>query len=72
MLHPALARALATAQVEDQLRSAARWRTIRLARQARAIRGGDEALVGVASALRRPSRWRNRPTRSRASRRSTS
>jgi len=41
MLHPALARALATARVEDQLRAAARWRTIRLARRARATRGGD-------------------------------
>ena len=33
MLHPALARALATARIEDQLRAAARWRTIRLARR---------------------------------------
>ena len=41
MLHPALARALATAHIEDQLRAAARWRTIRLARRARATRGGD-------------------------------
>ncbi len=41
MLHPALARALATSHIEDQLRTAARWRTIRLARRARAKRGGD-------------------------------
>jgi hypothetical protein len=41
MLHPALARALATAHIEDQLRVAARWQTIRLARRARATRGGD-------------------------------
>ena len=41
MLHPALARALATAHIEDQLRAAARWHTIRLARRARATRGGD-------------------------------
>jgi hypothetical protein len=40
MLHPALARALATARIEDQLRAAARWHTIRLARRARAPRGG--------------------------------
>jgi hypothetical protein len=33
MLHPALARALATAHVEDQLRAAARWQTIRRARR---------------------------------------
>ena len=39
MLHPALARALATARIEDQLRAAARWRTVRLARRARATRG---------------------------------
>jgi hypothetical protein len=41
MLHSALARALATAHVEDQLRAAAHWRTIRLARRARATREGD-------------------------------
>ncbi len=39
MLHPALARALTTARVEDQLRAAARWRTIsrglRVARESR-------------------------------------
>jgi hypothetical protein len=40
-MHPALARALATAYIEDQLRAASRWRTIRLARRARATRGGD-------------------------------
>jgi hypothetical protein len=40
-MHPALARALATAHIEDQLRAADRWRTIRLARRARATRGGD-------------------------------
>ena len=33
MLHPALARALATAHTEDQLRAAARWHTIRRARR---------------------------------------
>jgi hypothetical protein len=33
MLHPALTRALATAHIEDQLRAAARWHTIRLARR---------------------------------------
>jgi hypothetical protein len=33
MLHPALAQALATAHVEDQLRAAARWQTIRRARR---------------------------------------
>ena len=33
MLHPALARALATAHIEDLHRAAARWRTIRLARR---------------------------------------
>jgi hypothetical protein len=41
MLHPALARALVTAHIEDQLRAAARWHTIRLARRDRATRGGD-------------------------------
>jgi hypothetical protein len=40
-MHPALVRALATANVEDHLRAASRWRTIRLARRARATRGGD-------------------------------
>jgi hypothetical protein len=33
MLHPALAQALATAHVEDQLRAAAHWQTIRRARR---------------------------------------
>ena len=33
MLHPALARALTTARIDDQLRAAARWHTIRLARR---------------------------------------
>jgi hypothetical protein len=33
MLHPALARALATAHIEDLHRAAARWHTIRLARR---------------------------------------
>jgi len=33
MLHPDLSRALATARIEDQLRAAARRRTIRLARR---------------------------------------
>ena len=33
MLHPALARALAAAHIEDQQRAAARRRTIRLARR---------------------------------------
>jgi hypothetical protein len=41
MLHSALARALATARIEDQVRAAARWHTIRLARRTRATRGGD-------------------------------
>lgn len=41
MLHSALARALATARIEDQVRAAARWHTIRLARRARATHGGD-------------------------------
>ena len=41
MLHPVLARALVTAHTEDQLRAAARWHTIRLARRARATRDGD-------------------------------
>jgi hypothetical protein len=41
MLHSALARALATARSEDQIRAAARWRIIRLARRARATRAGD-------------------------------
>ena len=40
-MHPAIARALATAYVEDQLRAASRWRNIRLVRRARATRGGD-------------------------------
>lgn len=40
MLHPSLARALANAHIEDQLRAAARWRTVRLARRARTTRGG--------------------------------
>jgi hypothetical protein len=40
MLHPALARALATAQVEDRHRAAARWLTIRVARRARGTLGG--------------------------------
>ena len=33
MLHHTLAQALATAHVEDQLRAAARWQTIRHARR---------------------------------------
>ncbi len=33
MLHPALARALATAHIEDLHRAAARWHTLRLARR---------------------------------------
>jgi len=33
MLHPALGRALATAQIEDLLRDTAQWQTIRLARR---------------------------------------
>ena len=33
MLHPALARALATAHIEDLHRAAARWHTVRLARR---------------------------------------
>jgi hypothetical protein len=41
MLHPALARALVTAHIEDQLRAASRWHTVRLARRARATRGGE-------------------------------
>lgn len=44
MLHPALARALATARVEDQLRAAARWRTI-----GRARRVGSESRDAAAS-----------------------
>ena len=35
MLHPTVARQLATAHIEDQLRAAAHWRTIRLIRGAR-------------------------------------
>jgi hypothetical protein len=42
LLHPSVARALATAHIEDQLRAAARWRTIRLALRARAARGSHE------------------------------
>jgi hypothetical protein len=34
MLHPALARALATAHIEDLHRAAGRWHTIRLAHRA--------------------------------------
>ncbi len=34
MLHPALARALASAQIDDLHRAAARWHTIRLAHRA--------------------------------------
>lgn len=41
MLHTALARALATARIEDQIRAAARWHTIRDARSARATSDGD-------------------------------
>ena len=33
-MHPALARALASAQIDDQHRAAARWHTIRLAHRA--------------------------------------
>jgi len=33
MLHPAVAQALATTHVEDQLRAAVRWQTIRRARR---------------------------------------
>ena len=40
MSHHALARALASAHIDDQHRAAARWHTIRLARRARAARGG--------------------------------
>jgi hypothetical protein len=39
MLHSALARALATARIEDQVRAADRWRNIRLARPVRATGG---------------------------------
>ncbi len=46
MLHPALAQALATARVEDQLRAAARWRTIDRAR--RVARESREAAVSTA------------------------
>ncbi len=46
MLHPAIARALATARVEDQLRAAARWRTIALAR--RVARESREAAASTA------------------------
>jgi hypothetical protein len=49
MLHPALTRALATTHIEDQLRAAARWRTIRLARRARATRDGDFPAIRVDS-----------------------
>jgi hypothetical protein len=34
MLHPALAREVTTAHIDDLRRAAARWRTIRLARRA--------------------------------------
>ena len=44
MLHPALAQALATARVEDQLRAADRWRTI-----ARARRVARESRVAATS-----------------------
>jgi hypothetical protein len=40
MLHPAVARELATDHIEDLRRTAARWHTIGLARRARAARGG--------------------------------
>ena len=33
MLHPALTQALANAHIEDQVRAAARWHTIRRARR---------------------------------------
>ncbi len=46
MLHPALARALVTARVEDQRRAAARWRTISRAR--RVARESREAAASTA------------------------
>jgi hypothetical protein len=51
MLHPALARAIVTAHVEDQLRAAARWQTIRraprLARESRVAATSPSVLVGI-------------------------
>lgn len=44
MLHPALARALASAHIDDLHRAAARWHTIRLAHRA-----AHEPRVAVAS-----------------------
>ena len=49
MLHPALARALVTAHIDDQLRAAARWHTVRLARRARASRDVDFTAIRVDS-----------------------
>lgn len=46
MLHPAIARALATARVEDQLRAAGRWRAIGRAR--RVARESPEAAASTA------------------------
>ena len=51
MLHPALARALVTAHIEDQLRAAARWHTIRLARRERATRDAFERTRDLADEL---------------------
>lgn len=50
MLHPALAQALATARVEDQLRAAARWRTTGRARRvARESRDAAASTAGQRS-----------------------
>ena len=49
MLHPALARALASAHIDDLHRAAARWHTIRLARRAAHEFIRDElAAMGIA------------------------
>ena len=53
MLHPAVARALATDHIEDLHRAAARWHTVRLARRAPTARGGHsdrDSAIRVGSA----------------------
>jgi hypothetical protein len=62
MLHPALARALATAHIEDLHRAAARRHTIRLARRV----AHEPRVAATPTAIQRPSQPRGlrapRPT----------
>jgi hypothetical protein len=57
MLHPALARALASAHIDDLHRAAARWHTIRLAHRA----AHEPRVAGTPTGIRRsasePAAW---------------